>query len=250
MPLITTATVVDVSTYGVGNSNDEIVSVDTGANAFTFSLGDFGDDRLIGFGKNDTVLNYKAIYDGNNDGIITFGPNHILDIDRTSSKQAGADQITIQGLLADALRYLGSKDGYHVYADASVRLAGFEEGGKNAVNDNVFNAGGGDHTFFFDTALGLNLGKDTINNFGAGDWIVTTTAIYNGPDGAHGGLQITYGKNGVLDLPGESAGTSGETGPTHGGQIDIVGTTGLYLDHVSNVNGVDYYYYGTEVPAL
>ncbi|MBI1687019.1 hypothetical protein [Caulobacter hibisci] len=234
--LITTADTVSVS----GNGTNDPIANTGGATAFSFTGGS-GDDQLEGFGKNDSVLNYQKIFDGNGDGIIDFGPNGILDISRTTAKNAGADQITLQGMESKQLRYLGSKEGYFVYADASVRLKGFTEG---TVNNDTFDAGTGAKKYFYDTALGLNLGGDTITNFGADDRIVTTTKLHNGTDA---GALITYGKNEVLDLSGETNGIKGDVGPTHGGQIDIVGTNHLALLDIAEVNGVTYYYYGLEV---
>ncbi len=212
------------------------------ATSYSFTGGS-GDDVLEGFDKNDTILNYQKIFDGNGDGIIEFGPNGILDIDRVSAKKAGADQITLVGMESKALRYLGSKEGYFVYADASVKLKGFTEG---TVGDDSFDAGTGAKKYFYDTALGLNLGGDTITNFGADDRIVTTSKIHNGIDA---GATITFGKNHILDLPGQFDGIKGDIGPLQGGQIDLsavggAAITSLHLLDHQVVNGVDYYYYG------
>jgi hypothetical protein len=247
--LDTTATVTVVD---LNNTNDEIdISGNALADAVYFGNGLAGDDRIIGFGKNDSIINYTKIFDGNFDGIIDFGPNGVLDIDRVSAKNAGADQITVQGLLGGKLRYLGTKnsaDDYgtaHVYADASVRLAGFTEG---KVSDDLFDASTGNRTYFYDTALGLNLGEDTITGFGLGDRIATTTRIHNGPDE---GATITFGQNHVLDLPGEQDASAGDMGESAGGQIDFVSPDIDSLEYLgsSNVNGVTYYYYGLEIPA-
>lgn len=233
--LITTAATVNVAANG---TNDPVANT-SGATAFSFTGGS-GDDQVESFGKNDTILNYQKIFDGNGDGIIDFGPNGILDISRTTAKNAGADQITLQGMESKQLRYLGSKEGYFVYADASVKLKGFTEG---TVNNDSFDASTGAKKYFYDTALGLNLGGDTITNFGTDDRIVTTTKLHNGPDA---GALITYGKNQVLDLSGETDGIKGDVGPSHGGQIDIVGTNHLALLDSQTVNGVHYYFYGLE----
>jgi len=221
--------------------NDAVTHFD-GATSYSFS-GGTGDDTLEGFDKNDSILNYQKIFDGNGDGIIDFGANGVLDIDRTSAKKAGADQITLLGMESKSLRYLGSKEGYFVYADASVKLKGFTEA---TVGNDALDGAGAAKKFFYDTALGLNLGGDTITNFGVDDRIVTTTRVHNGPDA---GAIITFGKNGVLDLPGDTDGMVGDNGPTEGGQIALSNTFGLAIDHLSLldhqvVGGVDYYYYG------
>ena len=220
------------------NGTSDIIANTDGATAFSFTNGNAGDDQIENFGKNDSILNYKKIFDGNNDGIIDFGPNGILDIDRTSAKNPGADQITLQGMESKQLRYLGSKEGYYVYADASVKLAGFTEG---TVGNDTFNAATGAKTYFYDTALGLNLGGDTITGFGTDDRIVTTTPIFNGKDA---GALITTGRNGVFDLPGDTTPGFGDNGGTHGGQIDLQGVATLALLSDGEVNGVHYYYYG------
>lgn len=245
--LDTTATVIDVENDGVNGIID--LSGNALADAVWFNnegTGQAGDETIEGFGLNDSILNWKKIFDGNNDGIISFGANGTLAIDRTSSTNAGADQITITGFPQGALRYLGTKggdsstvDGAHVYAAASVRLAGFTEG---TVGNDSFDALSGDRTYFYDTALGLNLGADTIRGFGAGDRIATTTKIHNGPDA---GATITFGQNGVLDLPGEQDATAGYTGQSAGGQIEFVGGPDqLVLLGSQSTGGVTYYYYG------
>jgi hypothetical protein len=258
MPLGVNATLGTTATLTAVNNNGLNDIIDVSGNGLADRIwftavgsGFAGDETIEGFGKNDTILNHKKIFDGNGDGIVDFGPNGILDIDRVSSKNAGADQITVNGLASGKLRYLGSKggdsnlaDGVHVYADASVRLAGFIEG---TVGNDSFDASTGDRTYFYDTALGLNLGGDTITGFGSGDRIVTTTKIYNGPDA---GVAITFGANGVLDLPDQEDATTGDAGVLGGGQIDFVGgPTELYLINTATVDGVNYYYYGVDAPA-
>lgn len=257
--LVTTASQLDIANNG---TNDVIPNdaTDNQATAFNFTNGNTGDDSIENFGRNDSILNYQKIFDGNNDGIIDFGPNGILDIDRTSRKNPGSDQITLQGFESKALRYLGTKEGgnQHVYADAATRLDlanvyGFSGVVEGTVANNSFNAGDAAHTYLYDTALGLNLGGDTITNFGNDDLLVTTSAIRNGADA---GIKITYGGNGVLDLSGEEVLASGQLGTDHGGQIDLVGTSGLYLvNTIDTGTGVTYYVYGlqpapTEVSVL
>lgn len=252
--LITTADSFNVTFNNINNSYDTLDYDATGQQAVAFVFGDgiTGDDTIENFGKNDSIINFKKIFDGNNDGIISFGPNGQLDIDRTGAgnRNAGEAQITISNgeQNIDALRYLGTKGNGtgHAYADASTRLAGMTEGtvgNDTSATNAAFDAATGAKTYLYDTALGLNLGGDTISNFGADDRIVTTTKIHNGPDM---GAVITFGTNRVLDLPGDTDGIKGDNGPTHGGQIEFV-TPGI--DHLSLldtklVGGVNYYYYG------
>jgi len=223
------------------NGTNDIISNEAGASAFRFG-NNAGDDLIEDFGKNDSIITAHKIFDGNGDGIVDFGPNGILDIDRTTAKLAGANQITLQNMDSKQIRYLGTKEGFYAYADASVRLAGFTEG---TVGDNWFDGGTGAKKFFYDTDLGLNLGGDTIINFGVDDRIVTTSKIYNGPDQ---GAAITFGHNGVLDLPGRVDGFTGDLGAFQGGQIDLVGQHEVFLLDTQTVNGVTYYYYGLEQP--
>lgn len=220
------------------NGTNDLLSNDLGQ-ASTFAFGNnAGDDLIEDWEKHDSILTSHKIFDGNGDGIVDFGPNGILDIDRTTAKQAGANQITVNGLDSKQIRYLGTKEGFYAYADASVRLAGFTEG---TVGDESFDASGGNKKYFYDTALGLNLGGDTITNFGVGDRIVTTTKIYNGPDQ---GAAITFGTNGVLDLPGVIDGFVGDAGHLQGGQLDLVGVSAVWLLASYTVAGVNYYEYG------
>ncbi|EZP69688.1 hypothetical protein BV96_03986 [Sphingomonas paucimobilis] len=239
--LFTTVTENNIVNNGLA---DEVGDFSNEATAFKFSNGNSGDKKIVDFDKNDSIVNYQKIFDGNNDGIIDFGANGILDIDRTSRSAPGSDQITLQPFEGGtkALRYLGEKQGWHVYADASVRLAGLKEG---TVGNDTFDAAGGNFKYLYDTALGFNLGGDTIKNFGVGDEIVTTTKIHNGADA---GALITFGNNGVLDLPGDHDGIKGDIGPSEGGQIDFGGPLTLaLLSTENNANGVTYYHYGLAV---
>lgn len=244
--LITTATGFDIA-FNTTNDTYDANAIDPTGNqavAFVFGNGTTADDTLENFDKNDSIINYKAIFDGNGDGIISFGPNGVLDIDRagSGSKNAGEAQVTVSRSSGDVLelRSLGTKDGTaYVYADASTRLAGMIEG---TVGNNTFDASTGARTYLYDTGLGLNLGGDTITGFGADDRIVTTTKIHNGPDA---GAIITFGANGVLDLPGDTNGVKGDVGPAQGGQIDLgAGVSGLALLNTVVGDGVTYYYYG------
>jgi hypothetical protein len=114
------------------------------------------------------------------------------------------------------------------------------------VSDDVFDASSGSMTFFYDNALGLNLGFDKINGFGADDRIVTTRQIFDGDDDR----SIGFGSNKVLDLSGEG-GPKASDGYRHpGGQIDLngVGHDMVSVDFLyqETVGGVTYYYYGID----
>lgn len=232
--LITTA----ASTVLVANGTNDVITGQEIATAYIVSAGDVGDDTILTFRKNDSLINYRAI-DAESLGA---GDNGLIDVDGNSGE---GDQLTL--VAADGgivnLRSLGSKDGGHAYADASVRLAGFTEG---KVSDDVFDASSGSMTFFYDNALGLNLGFDKINGFGADDRIVTTRQIFDGDDDR----SIGFGSNKVLDLSGEG-GPKASDGYRHpGGQIDLngVGHDMVSVDFLyqETVGGVTYYYYGID----
>src|SRR5688572_2437479 len=103
----TTATLHQVDNDGLNGIVDLTTNTALADRVWFTNLGSglAGDETIEGFGKNDTIITFKKIFDGNGDGIIDFGPNGILDIDRVSSKNAGADQITVNGLASGKLRY-------------------------------------------------------------------------------------------------------------------------------------------------
>ncbi len=232
--LITTA----ASTVLVANGTNDVITGQEIATAYIVSAGDVGDDTILTFRKNDSLINYRAI-DAES---LAAGDNGLIDVDGNAGER---DQLTL--VAADGgvvnLRSLGSKDGGHAYADASVRLEGFTEG---KVSDDAFDASSGSFTFFYDNALGLNLGFDKISGFGADDRIVTTRQIFDGDDDQ----TIGFGSNKVLDLSGEG-GPKASDGYRHpGGQIDLngVGHDMLSIDFLyqETVGGVTYFYYGIE----
>lgn len=228
MVLITSASANNETTSG-----NDVITGTSGPDAFIIdNTAPTGQDTIT-FGKNDSFLFKEKLFDSNNDGIITFGSDKKLDV---FGDVSGNDEISVIGVNPDTgIRYLGSKDGYFVYANAAVRQKGFTEG---TVNNDTFDATKGDKKFFYDTALGLNLGDDTITNFTLGDKIITTSAIY---DSNNDGI-IDFGSNGLLDLPGASGGTAANLG--FGGTIDIDGVDSLaYLGSYTK-SGVTYYEYG------
>lgn len=200
-----------------------------------------GNDTLSDFGKNDLLVVDVKIFDSNKDGIIEFGKNGVLDLD---GPDASLDTITFTNDVS-ALRYLGTDgNGHFAYADASVRLAGFREGW---LSNDVLTGQAKAENFFYDTALDVNWGQDTIRKFGADDRLVTTSKIFDG----NGDNIINFDKNGKLDLSGSvelgHAGNQNQASPW--GQVTIYDTSNTkvtelaYLSH-ETVNGVDYYYYG------
>lgn len=244
--LITTATAEHlVADHGIKT----VHSGTPGATAFIVDTGRVGNDTIVNFAKNDSLLNNHPIFDGNADGLIDFSAGKgLLDVDRVSTKNSGDDHLNLTGMDQKLLRYLGDKQGQSVYAYANTKLAGFTEG---SVNDDLLDGANGSKKFFYDTALGLNLGGDTIAHFETGDYIVTTSKIWNSSN-ADGKNIVSFGSNKLLDLPGQSGGTLSDPTTVSGGQIHLTaGADNHTVDHVTyfghlEVAGVTYYYYGAD----
>lgn len=196
-----------------------------GHDKFVFDLsGKTGADTITDFGNNDVLIVTKALADGNGDGIITPGKNKMLDFG------SGAGTVKL-GSLTDGLRLLGHTAEGYIYASAGVRPTGAQEG-RLGVAD-VLNGDVGDKkatSFFFDTALGLDTGHDTITTFGTKDILVTTSAL----------ASTTAGQNGFVFGGGGSVEVSGVGG-------NPVTTLEFDGDHVSA--GVHYYVYSLESSA-
>lgn len=193
-----------------------------GANSFYFASSS-GNDRILNFEKVDVLATDAALRDGNGDGIITFGRNGVLDL-------GGSDTVAIDGLNgARGLRSLGeSCEGVFVYADASVRPMTALEG---LLGDDTLSGDTGDMTaqlFFFDTALGLDLGADRITGFGMRDLLVTTRALAD----SNGDGVIGFGGDRTLDLTG-------------GGSIVINDRSVSSIEYDGSVvrGGVEYFVY-------
>lgn len=234
--LVTTAATVVL----LSNGTDDVVKGDSAATAFVVSNGDVGDDTILDFRKNDSLINYRAL----DQQAVSAAGNGTINVDAANIINSDAISIVASSGGSElSLRYLGHKDGGYAYADASVRLSGFTEG---YVTDDVFDAALGANTFFYDNALGLNLGFDTINGFGADDVIVTTRRIYD----ADGSDVIGFGANRVLDLSGEDGPKRSDSEKNPGGQIDVNGSFSdvILIDflYAREVSGVMYYYYGLD----
>lgn len=221
---------------------DNTVTGSANADAFVLCSDAVTGDDTLNFGKNDSLLTTKKIFDSNNDGIIQFGSNGLLDVDRTSLSNTGADNLTLNGINGNSgLRFLGDREGYYVYADATVRLKGFLEG---KVNDDSLTGTSKNDVFFYDTGLGLFLGNDNIYKFGANDRLVTTSQIY---DSDNNGF-INFGSNHHLDLPGDEGNEPSSPSSDLGGNLHIYDNSGheiftLQFDGTNVVNGVTYYIY-------
>jgi VCBS repeat-containing protein len=216
-------------------------------NTFLFSIPEnTGADRITNFQKVDILVTDAMIFDRNNDGIIKFGQNGLLDFD---GPESGLDTVKVDGV--KSLRYLGEAcEDVHVYADASVRRKGWKEGTVDSDTLSGDAANTKRDTFLYDTALDIDLGDDVITNFGAGDRIITTSAIFD----RNGDNIITFGPNDAIDLSG---GTGGPADPGLPGEVgtitlfDVGGTqiTSLQFDGANTVNGVTYYSYSA-LPTL
>jgi hypothetical protein len=216
------------NTVDGSDPSDQSLTGVVGPNTFFFHTGGAtGKDTINNFEKVDVLVTDNKLFDGNNDGIITFGKNGVLNLDGPDS----GDSVKLTGINAHkGLRYLGTEDNdCFVYADATVRPKGAIEG--TVANDALV----GDlpdvkkQVFFFDTALKIGLGNDTITNFGVKDLLVTTTQIVD----KNGDGKVDFGADKILDLPN---GVGKVT-------IDNKATSILEFDGSTVHNGVEYFVY-------
>jgi hypothetical protein len=267
--LITSANVIGLEGNGV--NGDTYAGIDGQADTFLIAEGS-GDDAITNFDVNDTIITGKKIFDGNGDGYIAFGPNSLLDVDRTSSRRAGESQIAVSGNGNDrveVIRYLGMKEGVgaFAYGAADVRdnflghftrgadstngvtggdatIATFQFKYDNQVDNKTFDFSKGSSVLLVDNATGLNFGSDTITGFGTDDLLVTTSKIYDSNDS---GI-VRFATNSVLDLSGSTGGNSNDPDGGPGGQIDTDQTGSFeavaYLGSKS-IGDTTYYYYGS-----
>jgi len=234
----------------VGNTDDAFSGAG-GATAFVIADGDVGDDTFTNFGSDDSIITGKKIFDGNNDGFIAFGPNGVLDVDRFGGgdNRRGNDQIQVVGENGNdvtEIRYLGTKGGNFAYADSATLRNLFDTFGQTnviegTVGDNTIEAGAGAKVILHDNALGLNLGGDTINGFGADDLFVTTAKLFDSDSSE----VVTFGRNGVLDVSGSTGPAASDPSKGPGGQVDFTGIDGIAYLGMDDIDGVTYYYYGT-----
>ncbi len=245
--LISTATVFNV----LANNADDVYDSDVIGNAVAFVIenGLVGDDTFLNFTSNDSILNSTKIFDGNGDGFVAFGPNGVLDIDRTTNNNAGPDQLQVVGVIE--LRYLNEKSGNHVYADADTLRNLFDTFGQSNVvegdvGDDNIDLSSGAKVLLHDNALGLNLGSDTVTGFGDDDLFVTTSLLF---DNTGNGV-VTFGGNDVLDTSGAEGPQESDPSTGPGGQVDFAGIDGLAYLGTNEIDGVTYYYYGTETTTV
>jgi hypothetical protein len=243
--LFTSGNRVDVVNNGTNDSYDLL---EGRANQIVIGAGNTGNDVFLNFGSRSTLISHTKLFEG----FETFGSNITIDLDRDDEVSSRGDSIALPDLASSELRFLGSKTGddMFVYADAAtLRQLSTMFSSATVVDSKVsnekFNAAKGSYVFLFDTALGLNLGSDTISHFGGDDRLVTTSEIHNGRD-ADPSDRINFGKNKLLDLPGELPNSVGDVGASHGGQVSLPGIGGLYLVATEiGLNGAAYYIYGS-----
>lgn len=215
-----------------GTAAADVFTGTTGHDQFRFNQTvNRGADRIVGFGNDDVLVTKTALADGNGDGIITFGRNGLLDL--------GAGGGTLKLDLAKGLRLLGQTDDGFVYGNAAVRPNKAVEGKLTVANALTGDAKDkATNSFFFDTGLNLDLGKDKVVNFGSKDFIITTSklagegtstiASHDGVFSFHDGLDL--GAVAVTDLSGRTVTTlefDGEqtSGGTHYYVYSLVGSS-------------------------
>jgi len=215
------------------SSASQTLTGTSGNDMFFFDIAkNSGTDTIKNFSHEDVLATTAKLFDGNGDGIIKFAANS-LSLDAPNSD----DYAVIEGV--SALRLMGTDAaGRYIYADASVRPQGAEEG--TLANDKL----SGDSTektasqFFFDTALGRDLGHDTLSNFGNKDVLVTTVAL---PDDGTGHVKL--GAKGVLDL-GSNAGV--DLGDVAIGGLKGASVSTLEFDGAVSHDGTTYYVYSLD----
>ncbi len=221
-------------TFQDGSSSaSQTLTGTSGNDMFFFDIAkNSGTDTIKNFSHEDVLATTAKLFDGNGDGIIKFAANS-LSLDAPNSD----DYAVIEGV--SALRLMGTDAaGRYIYADASVRPQGAEEG--TLANDKL----SGDSTektasqFFFDTALGRDLGHDTLSNFGNKDVLVTTVAL---PDDGTGHVKL--GAKGVLDL-GSNAGV--DLGDVTIGGLKGASVSTLEFDGAVLHDGLTYYVYSLD----
>jgi hypothetical protein len=202
-------------------------------NSFYFDLGaTSGSDTITNFGDQDILVTKGRLFDGNGDGIIGMSSSK-LSLDGPRS----ADAVVIAGV--SSVRFLGTNDaGLSVYANGETRPQGVIEG---KISDDVLSGDIADlmeSIFFYDTALDVHLGNDQINNFGAKDLLVTTSALKSTSLGTTGLVKLVGGSGD----PGDTL-TAGEAGT-----IDLNGISGaavqkLEFDGAISQGDSTYYVY-------
>lgn len=187
-----------------------------------------GNDRLGGAAGNDRI-------DGGAD----------VDTLLLTGRRGDYAISVVEGVLTVHDRRTGAPDGIDaVFGFEGIEFAG---GGNKPVgviegsylSETLFGTTAAD-TFLFDTALGLSLGADQIKSFGAGDRLVTTSAIYDSNNDG----RITANSSDRFTLPATDGGLSNDTT----GSLKLFSPNGKAISSVRLIDtevhdGVSFYVY-------
>ena len=96
-----------------GGKGNDILTGGAGNDVFFFdNKGTSGFDRITDFSAGDKLMLTAALRDSNRDGIITFGRDGILNLDKSTR----GDKLLLDGVDPDSgLKFAGMENGYYVY---------------------------------------------------------------------------------------------------------------------------------------
>ncbi|MEN2749201.1 S8 family serine peptidase [Sphingomonas sp. T9W2] len=96
-----------------GGKGNDILTGGAGNDTFLFdNKGTSGVDRITDFSAGDKLMLTAALRDSNRDGIIAFGRDGILNLDKSSR----GDKLLLDGVNPDTgLKFAGMENGYYVY---------------------------------------------------------------------------------------------------------------------------------------
>ncbi len=96
-----------------GGKGNDILTGGAGADVFFFdNRGTSGVDRITDFGKGDKLMLTAALRDRDGNGVITFGPDGILNLDRSSR----GDKLVLDGVDPNVgVKFAGMEGGFYVY---------------------------------------------------------------------------------------------------------------------------------------
>lgn len=226
-----------------GTSGADVFAANNDANWSISGAG--GDDILGGAGGNDTLLGGDGkdrLSGGGGDDRIDGGAD--VDTLLLSGSRSDYSFLSSGGTLTIRDLRAGSPDGTD--SVTGIEAISFAEGAGTPSGARVSGAGNDSYrgtssadTYFYDTALGLGLGLDTIRDFSVGDRIVTTSSF----PGLNASDQIKAGSNDRFKLP------AGIATDASAGQVKVYSTSGgivstLELLGTETEAGISYYIYG------